>query len=730
MSPPIDPTTAQASRSANERTVQEWLDTLLAGACDQRAFRMQVDDLLRGSADAAWEVLSVLDQYYRRGKIKTDLFHALKLHVERQALGAGEDSDTSAQSPLARDLLRASNMTVPVGATLPRPSLVPRPAAAAPDAATAPRRAERSDRNRVPAVGDVLRGRYRIVGVLGQGGMGTVFEAVDLDRVDLAQTSQKLAIKVLHTAVTMRPQLFAELRSEFQHLQSLSHPNIVRVHEFDRDGDTAFFTMELLLGSSLGQLIATQDGRTLDRSQALAIIRDVGAALVHAHSRGVVHGDINPQNIFVTRDGEVRVLDFGASHKLQHGPWIAEFELRQPIAVASPGYASCQQLEGEVAEARDDVYAFACIIYMLLAGRHPFQGRTALDARALRLTAPHPAGMAARQWRVLQEGLRFERDRRPSDVRDWLERLQLGAPSGRSKLTIALAIGAVAVGLIVAASWLKNNEDFRAPSTTASSANTATNATGDSRPTPITSTDRAPPAAAAAPAVVPSSEPAPAPSIPAASAPAASAPAASPPTAPPPAAPPPAAPPPTAPPPSASVLTTPPATALPSTAPPSTAPPSTAPPSTAPPSTTPPPAASPAAPRVATAAASAIVAPTPALTLATHARVELAAAVVEVSPSDAFALVTVRRKGSMRGAASFTWWTESGTAKPGADFASIAPHVERIADGKSSINLIIPVVSDSTRRVPKSFYVLIDEAAPGTAVVERTTTMVTIQESQ
>jgi hypothetical protein len=108
----------------------------------------------------------------------------------------------------------------------------------------------------------------------------------------------------------------------------------------------------------------------------------------------------------------------------------------------------------------------------------------------------------------------------------------------------------------------------------------------------------------------------------------------------------------------------------------------------------------------------------------------LAAGVVEVSPPDAFALVTVRRKGSMRGAASFTWWTESGTAKPGADFASIAPHVERIADGKSSINLIIPVVSDSTRRAPKSFYVLIDEAAPGTAVVDRTTTMVTIQESQ
>jgi serine/threonine protein kinase len=726
MSAPIDPTVAQASRGANQRTVQEWLDSLSAGACDRSTFLAQVDDLLRGSAEAAWEVLSVLDQYYRRGKIKTDLFHALKSHVQRQALGAGQDSDTSAQSPLARDMLRASNMTIPVGASVPRPSLVPRPTPLTPLPVPA-KGAERSDRSRVPAVGDVLRGRYRIVGVLGHGGMGTVFEAVDLDRVDLPQTSQKLAIKVLHTAVTMRPQLFAELRSEFQHLQSLSHPNIVRVHEFDRDGDTAFFTMELLLGTSLGQLIATQERGMLARPQALAIIRDVGAALVHAHSRGVVHGDINPHNIFITRDGDVRVLDFGASHKLKRGPWIAEFESRQPIAVATPGYASCQQLEGEVAEARDDVYAFACIIYMLLAGRHAFQGGTALDARTQHLTAPRPSGMATRQWRVLQEGLRFERDRRPSDVRDWLERLRLGAPTGRvpqspalqpslpgrSKFAILVAVGAVAIGLIVAAPWLKKNYDSLVSSPTASSANSAIDTTGDSRPTLITSTDRAP-AAEPAPAVAPSSEPAPAPR-----------------NASPPAASPPAASPPAAPPPIVSALTTPPATAPPPITPEHAALPdhTAAADHTGLPATAAAPEVVAPAPAI-VAPAPAAVAPAPALALATHARVELAAGIVEVSPADAFALVTVRRRGSMRGAASFTAWTESGTAKPGADFASIAPHVERIADGKSSINLIIPVVSDSTRRAPKSFYVLIDEAAPGTAVVDRTTTMVTIQESQ
>jgi hypothetical protein len=127
MRSPIDPTVAHASRGANQCTVHEWLDSLAAGACDQSTFLAQVDDLLRGSADAAWEVLSVLDQYYRRGKIKADLFHALKSHVQHQALGAGQDSDTSMQSPLAKDMSRASNMTMPVGASVPRPTLVPSP---------------------------------------------------------------------------------------------------------------------------------------------------------------------------------------------------------------------------------------------------------------------------------------------------------------------------------------------------------------------------------------------------------------------------------------------------------------------------------------------------------------------------------------------------------------------------------------------------------------------------
>ncbi len=680
--------------------------------------------MLRGSADAAWEVLALLDQYYRRGKIKQVQFHALKLHVQRLALGAREDGDVF-QSPATSEPLRAAHTTVPVGASLAR-NAIAEPVATAPDARAATPPAARPEAARMPAVGDVLRGRYRIIGVLGQGGMGTVFEAVDLDRIDLPQASQKLAVKVLHTAVTQRPHLLVELRSEFQHLQALSHPNIVRVHEFDRDGDTAFFTMELLRGSSLGQLLATREGGVLDRTQTIGVIRDVGAALAHAHSRGIVHGDINPHNIFITRDGEVRVLDFGASHKLKRDPSIAEFESQRPLAVATPRYASCQVLEGEVAEARDDVFGFACIIYLLLTGSHPFQGRPALEARNLHLNPQRPPGLTGHQWRVLQQGLCFERERRPGEVRDWLAQLRLEAPSNssaqgsgppparsaRRNWVIAAACAIAAAGIVFAGRWLNRTGE-------ATLASVSEPAAIAPRPGEAAKQTVAPSEAASAAIPAPTEAQSVAPSAVPPSAPPAVASAAQPvptaaqsvaPSAVPPGAPPEVA----------------------SAAPPAT--PAAAPSAASPMSPRAPPPAAPissgaAEPADADATVPAVQAPPPAAARATHARVELSAAVVEVPSTEAFALVPVRRRGSMRGEASFRWWTEPGTAKSGADFAPIGAHVERIANRKSTTKLMIPIVSDPTRREPRSFYVLIDAADPGTAIIARTTTMVTIEQS-
>jgi hypothetical protein len=213
-------------------------DALARGACDQQSFTQAVDALVQSSQDEAWEVLSLLDQYYRRGKIPEDQFRSLKAHVDRLALGSARDSSAAgdAPAPLAAQAAppRALNSVPGAAASLPTAaagrSSIDGPASAAAATAAVPK-----ERRRAPAVGDVLRERYELVGVLGKGGMGTVFEAIDRFRVERAEAGTRLAIKVLHSVVLDRPELFDELRSEFQHLQSLSHPNIVRVHEFDRN---------------------------------------------------------------------------------------------------------------------------------------------------------------------------------------------------------------------------------------------------------------------------------------------------------------------------------------------------------------------------------------------------------------------------------------------------------------------------------------------------------------
>jgi serine/threonine protein kinase len=321
---------------------------------------------------------------------------------------------------------------------------------------------------RAPAEGDLLRGRYRVSGVLGEGGMGTVFEVLDEYRQGLPLTTQRLALKVLRREATVRPDVVLSLLREFHLAQSLAHPNIVRVYEFDRDGDLAFFTMELLHGVHLNELLSMNPGEPLSPCHALAIVRDVGAALMHAHSRGVAHGDVKPDNIFITEKGAIRVLDFGSAHAVGGGR-DALPGVRHRTPVATLRFASCEVLEGRAPNELDDLYSLACVAYMLLSGKHPYESRTALAARKLRLRAARPPGISWRQWRALRAGLSRERDRRPANLQAWLNRLDVtaalptlpplsvltAAPVPRRRVSTRLAaVGATIAAIVCSTLWM------------------------------------------------------------------------------------------------------------------------------------------------------------------------------------------------------------------------------------------------------------------------------------
>ncbi|MGA2189048.1 MAG: protein kinase [Steroidobacteraceae bacterium] len=759
-----EPVVKQPRNSGGIRGAAEWLDALSSGACDQAQFVRGVAELVRNAPDAGWELLGLADQYYRRGKISAQMFGTLKTHLQGLLVGGSTSDEVSAPMPQMQDeppfpapsARRAAPAAASPHAVSSAPAASsPKAARAAPAASSparggpagvdgaAPRAAPaHGPEQRALAIGDVLRGRYIVQGLLGQGGMGAVYAAIDQFRLDRSPSDQKVAIKLLHTEVIKRPRLFAELRREFQHLQSLSHPNIVRVHEFDRDGDLAFFTMEYLSGALLSRVLSARASSVLHRPYALAIIRDVGAAVAHAHARGVVHGDLNPGNIFITDNGEVRVLDFGASHQLHRGPWISEFDNHQQIAVATPGFASCQVLEGEAADARDDVYALACVAYVLLTGDNPFQDSTALKARSLRLTPARPRGLDGRQWQALRAGLQFDRERRPSDMRAWLERLELrmAAPHLPALLSIWtarprakrrvraggsgggawVAAAVMVAGIAACGWWAAANMDTVAQTAArvgaafktqfARASEFAHDSAGPlwdkslrlgRKPEPVIQapTDLgdaadatgAPPAAESSSAQTATTQPT-----------VAAAPAAAPH----------------------------PAVAAPIQ--PAPHPVAAAPIQPAPR----PVAAAPIQPAPRPAVAAQIQpAPQPAAGSAARdrsgapaapARIELAADNVYVVPSQPVAQIVVRRSRSLRGDVSFSWWTESGTAKPGRDFVPVKTRVEHIDNGQGFINLTIPVVVDPARQQSRSFYVVIDQPSDNATLGSRTLSMVTL----
>ena len=225
-------------------------------------------------------------------------------------------------------------------------------------------------------LGRVLNERYRIEAVLGRGAVGAVYCAMDL------RTGRLCAIKILHTAVDENSDAHARFVNEGQIVAQLFHPNIVEMQEFGSDEDgTPFLVMEMLHGPTLLDLI--RGGGRLPLSRVIHIARQVGSALHAAHSVGIVHRDIKPQNIVLHRDSSesgrgggketVKVVDFGLSRMLSaRGQQTAPGIIVGTIEYMSPEATSGRR---EDVDARTDQWALAVVVYRLLSGTLPYQDR-------------------------------------------------------------------------------------------------------------------------------------------------------------------------------------------------------------------------------------------------------------------------------------------------------------------------------------------------------------------
>jgi serine/threonine protein kinase len=286
------------------------------------------------------------------------------------------------------------------------------------------------------SLGSVLKGRFVLESIVSggdQGGMGVVYKALDLIKQEAMDRNPYVAIKVLNESFKQHPDSMKALQREARRAQTLSHPNIINVHDFDRDGGNVFLAMELLDGCALDVVIRRyRPSGGMPIAEALPIIEGLGRALAHAHGRGIVHSDFKPGNAFLTADNTVKVLDFGIARATKLGGGDKTLFDAGKLGALSPSYACCEQFEHVGPDPCDDVYALAVVTYELLTGRHPFEKTDpdnpteiikvdSVSARSSRLKPAPVPGLTRRQWNTLKSGLAFSRHDRPRDAGVFLE---------------------------------------------------------------------------------------------------------------------------------------------------------------------------------------------------------------------------------------------------------------------------------------------------------------------
>jgi eukaryotic-like serine/threonine-protein kinase len=309
---------------------------------------------------------------------------------------------------------------------------------------------------RDPLVDTIVGERYRILGRIGEGGMGTVF------RVEHTLMKKVLALKLLRAEFSNVPDAVRRFEREAQSASRLSHPNIISVTDFGHGaGGELFLVMEFVAGEPLSTVLARE--KRLDIGRACHIAGQILRALEHAHGEGVVHRDLKPANVMLVKDPDprqpetVKILDFGIA-KMTQAQGNDEPLTRGMMIFGTPAYMSPEQAAGQEADARADLYSCGIMLFEMLAGRKPFENEDLVKMLGLQITAPPPrfaevapdAHVPSALETVVLRALEKERDKRfttAAELREAIERsstdvAELGARFAAESVRMGFSAGA------------------------------------------------------------------------------------------------------------------------------------------------------------------------------------------------------------------------------------------------------------------------------------------------
>lgn len=299
-------------------------------------------------------------------------------------------------------------------------------------------------------------GAYEIVDVLGSGGMGTVYRAKH------PELEREVAVKALSEVFRSDPSRLQRFRREAKLLAALDHPNIATIHDLLVVDDQPFLILELVEGEGLDELIAR--GPT-DTERVVSITVQIAEALQEAHRKGVVHRDLKPSNIKIRSDGRVKVLDFGLAKSVAPEAVGGSFTTRSDMVLGTPSYMSPEQARGEPVDERADIWALGCVVFEMLAGRPPFEGKSPLEVISAILRDPVPSlpadaryssAVGGKLHAVIDRCLQKDADARYPSVGELIA--DLSAPTGhlgetesaiRRRRSVRVGLGLLGLALVI-----------------------------------------------------------------------------------------------------------------------------------------------------------------------------------------------------------------------------------------------------------------------------------------